>query len=574
MSKIEGNVEEQGAANYELSASTRVRLIREQVVRKIVRVSCVVGVLSMIGASFFLSTQALIFNMFWLLFTFSTTLLPPSWRVTSIGYPWALTLSGLGLALLRGPTVATFVVVSGGLFIASLVAGLRHLAVLVVTALVIGLVISSIAPEFREIQSAELMWLSGAVTIVTVVIPSGIAGHMIQNALHAALRTAESESARRALIVRDLEETQAQLTHAQKLEILGQLAGGIAHDMNNTLTAIMGEASLLEDSSAEERERILQASDHAAQLTRQLMVLGRRDMAQVRSIDLAEWISRATSSIRRMLPSEIQVHVKIPDRQVPVLADPMRILQVLLNLASNARDALTGGGRLSISLAIVADIAVLSVEDDGTGIDEATLTHIFEPFFTTKPRGAGTGLGLSNVKQLIEEIGGSVKVSSTMSVGTKFTIQLPLTDQPVESAIVEKDKSVRRNGTILVIDDDVRVRAVVYTALERVGFRVLEAHGPAAARALWDSNPCPIDLMLTDVVMPEGGGREAMQWMAKVQPRARFLVMSGYNADETLRRGIAHGDVAFLAKPFTADQLVAAVDAVLATDTPIAKNIA
>lgn len=572
MSKIEGNVEEQGAANYELSASTRVRLIREQVVRKIVRVSCVVGVLSMIGASFFLSTKALIFNMFWLLFTFSTTLLPPSWRVTSIGYPWALTLSGLGLAFLRGPTVATFVLVSGGLFIASLVAGLRHLAVLVVTALVVGLVICTSGSAFREIQSAELMWLSGAVTIVTVVIPSGIAGHMIQSALHAALRTAESESARRALIVRDLEETQAQLTHAQKLELLGQLAGGIAHDMNNTLTAIMGEASLLEDSSAEERERILQASDHAAQLTRQLMVLGRRDMAQVRSIDLAEWISRATSSIRRMLPSEIQVHVKIPDRQVPVLADPMRILQVLLNLASNARDALTGGGRLSISLAIVADIAVLSVEDDGTGIDEATLTHIFEPFFTTKPRGAGTGLGLSNVKQLIEEIGGSVKVSSTMSVGTKFTIQLPLTDQPVESAIVEKDKSVRRNGTILVIDDDVRVRAVVYTALERVGFRVLEAHGPAAARALWDSNPCPIDLMLTDVVMPEGGGREAMQWMAKVQPKARFLVMSGYNADETLRRGIAHGDVAFLAKPFTADQLVAAVDAVLATDAPIAKE--
>lgn len=574
MSTIEGNVGEREAASHELSASTRVRLIREQVVRKIVRVSCMVGVVTMIGTSFVLSTKALIFNLCWLMFTFSTTLLPPSWRVTSIGYPWALTLSGLGLAVLRGPTVATFVLVSGGLFIASLVAGLRHLAVLVVTALVVGLVICTSGSEVIEFQSAERMWLSGAVTIVSVVIPAGIAGHMIQSALHAALRTAESESARRALIVRDLEETQAQLTHAQKLELLGQLAGGIAHDMNNTLTAIMGEASLLSDSSADERERILQASDHAAQLTRQLMVLGRRDAVQIRSIDLAEWIFRATSSIRRMLPSEIQVHVDVPDRQVPVLADPMRILQVLLNLASNARDALVGGGRLNISLALVADRAVLTVEDDGVGIDEATLTRIFEPFFTTKPRGAGTGLGLSNVKQLIEEIGGSVGVSSTTGVGTKFTIQLLLTDQPVESALVEKDKSVRRNATIMVVDDDVRVRAVVYTALERVGYRVLEAQGPGAARVLWESNPCPIDLLLTDVVMPEGGGREAMQWMTKAQPKVRFLVMSGYNADETLRRGIAQGEVAFLAKPFTADQLVAAVDAVLTTDAAHAKNLA
>ncbi|HSU39366.1 MAG TPA: ATP-binding protein, partial [Polyangiaceae bacterium] len=503
---------------------------------------------------------------------FASTLLPRRLSVLSVVYPWMLTLTGAGLALTMGPKAEPFLFLCGGLFIGSLVLETRTLALLslfavAATVAAIDLSGQSFVPPYRA------AWLNGLTSLLSVVLPASIAGRMLVNALAAALaeRTALvrdllEESRIRESTTRALEATRTQLTHAQKMELVGQMAGGIAHDMNNALTAIMGGASLLDDDAREMRELIQEAAAHAGKLTHQLMVFSRRDTSQPRPIDLTATIAQQLKAIRRLISSEITLSSELPNEPVVVLADPTHVLQVLLNLTSNAKDAMTTGGTLGITLQHDQERgeAVLAVRDTGPGIAPALLPQVFEPFFTTKPAGKGTGLGLANVKQLIEAMGGSVAVESELGHGATFRLRIPTTNEPVRRPLPENRRTSERSGTILVVDDDVRVRATVYVALERMGFNVLEASSPETVEALLARSNLKLDLLCTDVVFAGGGGARVIELVRGKFPEARVLVMSGYNDDETLRRGIARGAFPFIAKPFSAETLGLAIDEALA----------
>jgi len=554
--------------------TTSLRLLRESILRRIMRAACAVGVLGLGLALLFVrpfDSRAALLATIATAITFAATFLPPRQSILSIVYPWALVLTGAGLAWSMGPKTEPFLLAAGGLFIGALVLGGRQLAVLVGVGLVAGssALFWSRQPFIPEVKAA---WLNSLTSMLSVVLPAVIAGRMIVSALARALVQRETlvnklvdESRSRETTLRALENARLQLTHAQKMELIGQMAGGIAHDMNNALTAIMGEASLLEDGVAAERERILESADHAAKLTRQLMVFGRRDTSQPRPLDLDATIRGLLRAIRRIIPSEVTLEFNSANRPVAVVADSTQLLQILLNLVGNAKDAMQSGGTLTMKLDIDSAMhrAILEIADTGIGIPAEVLPHVFEPFFTTKPSGKGTGLGLANVKQLVESMAGTVDVFSQTGVGTKFVVRIPLTDAPVfaESHPVVEHRG--QSGTVLVVDDDVRVRAVAYTALERAGYRVLEAATVAGAVEVARESASGVDLLLTDVVMAGGGGAAAIREVTRVCPRARILVMSGYADDETLRRGIAEGDYPFIAKPFAADMLLNAVDGVL-----------
>jgi signal transduction histidine kinase/ActR/RegA family two-component response regulator len=549
--------------------------LRETILRRIMRAACFVGLIGLgLGALFVrpfdmraagIATAALVI-------VFGSTLVRTRLAVLSTVYPWALVLTGAGIAWSLGPKTEPFILVAGGFFIASLVLERSQLILLIAVALVAGTLalVGSRQPFVPEVKSA---WINSATSMLSVILPATIAGRMLVSALARALFDRSAlvekllvESRAREMTLQALETARTQLTHAQKMELIGQMAGGIAHDMNNALTAVMGEASLLGESVAEERERILEASAYAAQLTRQLMVFSRRDTSQPRPLDLSMAIRGMLKAIRRVIPSEIDLRSELTPHSITVVADPTHFLQILLNLAGNAKDAMGNTGCLTIVLRRddESQRAIIEVADTGPGIPEDVAAHIFDPFFTTKPAGQGTGLGLANVKQLIEGMNGTVHLRTKLGQGSTFILSIPTSQAEVERELKAPPQRKDRSGTLLVVDDDVRIRAVVFSALERVGYRVLEAASPNAARKVLEEHAASIDLLLTDVVMAEGGGAKVIEFAKNTSPHVKVLVMSGYNDDETLRRGVAHGAFPFVAKPFTADTLVEAVDGALA----------
>jgi signal transduction histidine kinase/CheY-like chemotaxis protein len=581
--EVPGRDAENGTAPRDAEAGVRrglteapsVAELREAILRRIMRAACIIGALAMGLAILFVrpfKTDAAIVGGVALAVVFASTLLPRRFGVLSILYPWVLTLTGSGLALTVGPKPEPFLFLCGGLFIGSLVLEKAQLWLLALTTLFVTLG----AVDFSEepfAPASRAAWLNGLTSMLSVALPASIAGRMLVKALATALeeRTALvrdllEESRVRESTARALEATRSQLTQAQKMELIGQMAGGIAHDMNNALTAIMGGASLLDEGAGEMREQIQEAAAHAAKLTHQLMVFSRRDTSQPRPIDLSTTIAEQLKALRRLLSSEIALNSELPNEPVPVIADPTHVLQVLLNLTSNAKDAMGTGGTLTIALRHEPGRreAVVSVNDTGAGIPEELLSKVFEPFFTTKPAGQGTGLGLANVQQLVAAMGGTVEVESTLGRGTSFRLKIPTTNAPLGSRLLEIPRRSERSGTVLVVDDDVRVRATVYMALERLGFKVLEASSPETADALLTSSGERIDLLLTDVVLGGGGGAKVIEVVRAKFPDVRVLVMSGYNDDETLRRGIARGAFPFIEKPFTAETLGLAVDDALA----------
>ncbi len=555
-------------------AAAALEELRESILRRIMRAACAVGTAAIVVTALFVSHPdwlGLAVGAGATLVVFGATLLPARLLILSAVYPWAMVSVGLVLTWLAGPSSSPFLLVAGGLFIGSLVLERQQLVLLCTVAALAGLTLvfwpgRALGPEVTK------AWINGTTTMAAVVVPAAIAGRMLVGALIQALQQRETLVQRliedghaRDTTLKALESTRAQLTHAQKMELVGQMAGGIAHDMNNALTAVMGGASLLDDSVAEERERILEASAYAAKLTHQLMVFARRDTSQPRPIDLGATIRGALQAIRRLIPSEISLSQELTAEPIVVVADPTQVLQVLLNLAANARDAMPDGGRLTLRLALepATKQAVIEVSDTGLGIPVEVMPRIFEPFFTTKPVGQGTGLGLATVRQLVEGMAGTIDVQSAPGAGASFVIKLAtsaleVTPEPSRSVL-----SRPRTGTVLVVDDDVRVRALVYTALERLGYRVLEAATPSAALESARAQPNGIDLLLTDVVLPDGGGAAVIERVKAVCPKARVLVMSGYNDDETLRRGIEHGAFPFIAKPFTAANLAKAVESAI-----------
>lgn len=386
-----------------------------------------------------------------------------------------------------------------------------------------------------------------------------------------------------------------QLRQSQKMEAVGQLAGGIAHDFNNLLTAITGysELSLREVDSHHplypKLTEIKKAGDRAASLTRQLLAFSRKQILQPKVLDLNAVIPEMEKMLRRLIGENIVLKTALDRSLGQVKADPGQIEQIVVNLCVNARDAMPAGGRLTIETTNVSleqayrnqqvhiragNYVMLSVSDNGCGMDAETQARIFEPFFTTKELGKGTGLGLSTVYGIVKQSEGTVWVYSEVGKGTTFKIYLPRVDEVNQTA--DQDKQLRRvprgHETILVVEDEDIVRALSTEILEKQGYHVLSAPNGREGLRLCREFGGRIDLLITDVVMPQMSGRELTAELAVVRPETRVLYMSGFTDDAIVRHGVLDEDVFFIQKPFSPDALAIKTRSVLDSVSALNNN--
>lgn len=386
-----------------------------------------------------------------------------------------------------------------------------------------------------------------------------------------------------AVDITEKRNLQAQLLRAQKLESVGRLAGGVAHDFNNLLGVIIGSAELIQARHAGDPrlqrslEDILGAGQRAAGLTRQLLAFSRKQILQPRVIDLNQVVAEVDKLLRRLIGEDITFTTDLAPELGMVKADPGQLEQVLMNLAVNSRDAMPQGGVLSIStrgvelderyaathLGVTAGRHVeLAVSDTGEGMSPEVLGRIFEPFFTTKEAGKGTGLGLATVHGIIRQSGGHIAVASTPGQGSTFRLYLPVVDEATDEVPRALDLLPRGTETVLVVEDEALLRMIVLECLETLGYRVFEAENSARALELAAGYDGPIQLLLTDVVMPGGGGAELARQLTLARPELRVLFTSGFTDDAVLLHGLRAG-VPFLEKPFTASSLARKVRDVL-----------
>ncbi len=380
--------------------------------------------------------------------------------------------------------------------------------------------------------------------------------------------------------VNDITERRAleeQLRQSQKMDAVGQLAGGVAHDFNNLLTVIRGYAEVLSTDlpagapEADSVDEILRASDRAAALTKQLLAFSRRQVLEMRVLDVRSAVDGAERMLRRLIGEGIDLVVVQPAAAAFAKADPGQIEQVLVNLALNARDAMPRGGRLSIELSSetvreplrsafdsvpAGRYVCVTVEDTGVGMDAGTLSHLFEPFFTTKARGKGTGLGLATAFGIVKQSGGYFEVSSTPGEGSKFRFLLPEVAGALARPTAPAGALPAGTETILLAEDEPAVRELTRRLLERRGYRVLPAGSAAEALAKADAFDGPIHLLLTDLVMPGGSGVELAGELAPKRPGTRILFMSGYSHDVLAQQGLAAPEGRLLLKPFTESGLL------------------
>ncbi len=369
-------------------------------------------------------------------------------------------------------------------------------------------------------------------------------------------------------VVRDITERQrlqAQFIQAQKMEAVGRLAGGVAHDFNNLLTIINGYCDLLmtTDFPATDKRRdsiasIRQAGERAAQLTQQLLAFSRKAVIEPRVIDLNELVTDSARLLRRLIGEDIILAVITSAKPIRVKVDPGQLEQVIMNLFVNARDAMPSGGRLTIETSTVKNpessrsVARLSVSDTGYGISEDVKQKVFEPFFTTKGVGKGTGLGLAVVHGVVTQSGGKIEIESSREHGTTFHIDLPLiSEMPTFGSKAPVRIAAPGSETILLVEDDDAVRKIASLSLQTQGYKVLEANGGAAAIALAENYPDEIHVLVSDVVMPEIGGRQLLDAVRKYRPGIPVLFMSGYTDDAVLIHGVLEVNDAFIQKPFT-----------------------
>ena len=363
------------------------------------------------------------------------------------------------------------------------------------------------------------------------------------------------------------------------MESIGRLAGGIAHDFNNLLTAILGYTELLlshraaDDPDRPDLEEIQKAGQRAALLTQQLLAFGRRQVLLPREVDLNETVSGLQTMLTRLIREDITLTYHMAAKPAMVRIDPTQIEQVILNLVLNARDALPAGGRIRIDVARVptsevelapeiataAEYVRLRVSDNGVGVAPEAQPHLFEPFFTTKAHGQGTGLGLASVYGIVRQSHGLIGFTSQAGEGTTFTMHFPAI--PLENVAAAASSPVveppRGHETILLVEDQEGVRAVVSTILRRQGYSVFESSTPLDACGIFDRHASEIDLLVTDVVMPEMNGPALAQRLVAVRPELRVLFISGYMGMSS--QLMDNPNVGFLNKPFQASALTARV---------------
>lgn len=405
----------------------------------------------------------------------------------------------------------------------------------------------------------------------------------------AAMNTIIRDVSDRKRAERAAEESRERGESAQRLEAIGRLAGGIAHDFNNLLTAIVGHTALLQqgrDASSEDQEglfEIQKSAERASALTRQLLAFSRRQTIQPRVFSLNEVTASMSGLLERLIGENIMLRFQHVPELWPIQADPGQIEQVIMNLAINARDAMPDGGGLTIETANVdldetyvsshlgsqpGPHVLLAVTDTGTGIDPEVFPHVFEPFFTTKTRDQGTGLGLSTVYGIVKQNGGSIWVYSEIGEGTTFKLYFPRAERPVdwlpEAASAELKPSVGGAETILVVEDETLVRALIVRILEGAGYVVLQEGSPVDALALFDEYGGFVHLLLTDVVLPGMSGRKLAETIAARQGVSpKVLFMSGYTQNAIVHNGRLDEGVDFLEKPFAPDGLLRMIREVL-----------
>jgi len=375
-----------------------------------------------------------------------------------------------------------------------------------------------------------------------------------------------------------LRRSEEQLRHSQKLEAIGQLAGGIAHDFNNLLTGILSYSELVlqelrpDDPIRGDIEQIRHAGQRAAGLTRQLLAFGRRQVLQPRVLSLNACVGEVDGMLRRLVGADVTLESELDPGLWHVLADPGQLEQVLVNLVINARDALPDGGRVTVTTANLHLTATddargngvrpgayvtLSVSDTGVGMDVPTQARIFDPFFTTKESGQGTGLGLSTVYGIVEQSGGHIEVESAPGQGATFTIFLPRHTGALAAAAGPTDRRSFPRGTetLLLVEDEAAVRSSARRLLERHGYTVIEARHGAEALRIIEAGDRAVDLVITDVVMPEMGGRELVERLRTRHPGVKVLFMSGYSERAVASDGVMPPGTGFVEKPFTIEQL-------------------
>jgi two-component system cell cycle sensor histidine kinase/response regulator CckA len=413
---------------------------------------------------------------------------------------------------------------------------------------------------------------------------------------HAPIKNGESQVVGVATVARDITDSrhlEGMFRQAQKMEAVGQLAGGIAHDFNNLLGVILGYTELLlqrldsNDPQRKDIEEIQKAGDRAALLTRQLLAYSRKQVLQPKVLDLNVVVAGTKNLLQRLIGEDIELLVSLNPELLRVKADPGQIEQIIMNLAVNARDAMPGGGKLTIETSnimldekyaaqhpgtMAGSHVMLAVTDNGCGMDANTKDHIFEPFFTTKQFGKGTGLGLATVYGIVEQSIGSVWVYSELGLGTTFKIYLPCIDQvPEAEPLMETTEEVERGSqTILIVEDDAALLQVTRRSLEEAGYAVLAAGSPAEAIHVSESHPGPIHLMVTDVIMPGINGPQLAVHLSPPRPEMKVLYVSGYTDDTIVPYGVLEPGLAFLQKPFSLQALTRRVSEMFATRLTVA----